>query len=125
MGSQEERTRVVSGTDCPMWDTSMQFQVKDLQEDTLCITVFNKSYYTPDGKLTDFFFYKITINTIINIIIISFFLFLDFLGRAEIKVVDIMRDCRDCVGPIQKRILLREVDKGEVILKLDLRLFGS
>ncbi|XP_044011155.1 intersectin-1 isoform X3 [Aphidius gifuensis] len=97
MGSQEERTRVVSGTDCPMWDTSMQFQIKDLQEDTLCITVFNKSYYTPD----------------------------DFLGRAEVKVVDIMRDCRDCVGPIQKRILLREVDKGEVILKLDLRLFGS
>lgn len=49
MGSQEERTSVVSGTDCPLWDTSMQFQVKDLLEDTLCITVFDKGYYSPDG----------------------------------------------------------------------------
>lgn len=50
MGSQEERTPVVPGTNCPMWDTSMQFLVKDLHEDTLCITVFDKGYYTPDGK---------------------------------------------------------------------------
>ncbi|XP_011306596.1 intersectin-2 isoform X3 [Fopius arisanus] len=97
MGSQEERTPVVSGTDCPMWDTSMQFQIKDLNEDTLCITVFDKSYYTPD----------------------------DFLGRAEVRIVDIMRDCKDSCGPIQKRIKLREVDNGEVVLKLDLQLFGS
>lgn len=52
MGSQEERTGVVSGTDCPLWDASMQFQVKDLLEDTLCITVFDKGYYSPDGKVT-------------------------------------------------------------------------
>jgi len=50
MGSQEERTSVVSGSDCPLWDASMQFQVKDLFEDTLCITVFDKGYYSPDGK---------------------------------------------------------------------------
>lgn len=50
MGSQEEQTIVVSGTDCPLWDASMQFQVKDLHEDTLCITVFDKGYYSPDGK---------------------------------------------------------------------------
>lgn len=50
MGSQEERTSVVSGSNCPLWDTSMQFQVKDLLEDTLCITVFDKGYYSPDGK---------------------------------------------------------------------------
>lgn len=50
MGSQEERTPVVLGTNCPLWDTSMQFLVKDLHEDTLCITVFDKGYYTPDGK---------------------------------------------------------------------------
>lgn len=51
MGSQEQRTGIVSGTDCPLWDTSMQFQVKDLYEDTLCITVFDKGYYSPDGKI--------------------------------------------------------------------------
>ncbi|KAH0568927.1 intersectin-1 isoform X2 [Cotesia glomerata] len=97
MGSQEERTPVVPGTNCPMWDTSMQFLVKDLHEDTLCITVFDKGYYTPD----------------------------DFLGRAEIRVSDIMKDCKDSCGPIQKRIKLHEVNTGEVVLKLDLRLFGS
>lgn len=55
MGSQEERTSVISGTDCPLWDTSMQFQVKDLLEDTLCITVFDKGYYSPDGKINSIF----------------------------------------------------------------------
>ncbi|KAG7207393.1 hypothetical protein KM043_009047 [Ampulex compressa] len=97
MGSQEERTSVISGTDCPLWDASMQFQVKDLLEDTLCITVFDKGYYSPD----------------------------EFLGRAEIRVADIMRDTKDTCGPIQKRIKLHEVEKGNVVLKLDLRLFGN
>ncbi|XP_025989410.2 intersectin-1 isoform X4 [Solenopsis invicta] len=96
MGSQEERTGVVSGSDCPLWDASMQFQVKDLLEDTLCITVFDKGYYSPD----------------------------EFLGRAEIRVADIMRDSKNSCGPIQKRIKLHEVESGDVVLKLDLRLFG-
>ncbi|XP_048512969.1 intersectin-2 isoform X5 [Athalia rosae] len=97
MGSQEERTQVVTGTNCPLWDTSMQFQVKDLHEDTLCITVFDKGYYSPD----------------------------EFLGRAEVRVSDIIRDSRDSCGPIQKRIKLHEVETGDVILKLDLRLFNN
>ncbi|XP_051159795.1 intersectin-1 isoform X3 [Leptopilina boulardi] len=97
MGSQEEQTIVVSGTDCPLWDASMQFQVKDLHEDTLCITVFDKGYYSPD----------------------------EFMGRAEVRVVDIMRDSNDSCGPIQKRIKLREVERGDVVLKLDLRLFNE
>ncbi|XP_043468951.1 intersectin-1 isoform X3 [Leptopilina heterotoma] len=97
MGSQEEQTVVVSGTDCPLWDASMQFQVKDLHEDTLCITVFDKGYYSPD----------------------------EFMGRAEVRVVDIMRDSNDSCGPIQKRIKLREVERGDVVLKLDLRLFNE
>ncbi|KYN36796.1 Intersectin-1 [Trachymyrmex septentrionalis] len=96
MGSQEERTSVVPGSDCPLWDASMQFQVKDLFEDTLCITVFDKGYYSPD----------------------------EFLGRAEIRVADITRDSKNSCGPIQKRIKLHEVESGEVVLKLDLRLFG-
>ncbi|XP_046617451.1 intersectin-1 isoform X4 [Neodiprion virginianus] len=96
MGSQEERTQVVSGTNCPLWDKSMQFQVKDLHADTLCITVFDKGYYSPD----------------------------EFRGRAEVRVSDIMRDSIDSCGPIQKRIKLHEVESGEVVLKLDLRLFN-
>lgn len=36
-----------------------------------------------------------------------------------------MRDSKDSCGPIQKRIPLHEVEKGNVVLKLDLRLFGN
>ncbi|CAK9815717.1 ITSN1 [Anthophora quadrimaculata] len=96
MGSQEERTDV-SGTNCPLWDASMQFQVKNVLEDTLCITVFDKGYYSPD----------------------------EFLGRAEIRVADIMLDSRDSCGPIQKCIRLHGVEKSMVVLKLDLRLFAN
>lgn len=49
----------------------------------------------------------------------------EFLGRAEVRVSDIMRDSRDSCGPITKRIKLHEVETGEVVLKLDLRLFGQ
>lgn len=48
----------------------------------------------------------------------------EFLGRAEIRVADIMRDSKNSCGPIQKRINLHEVESGDVVLKLDLRLFG-
>lgn len=47
------------------------------------------------------------------------------MGRAEVRVVDIMRDSNDSFGPIQKRIKLREVERGDVVLKLDLRLFDE
>lgn len=47
----------------------------------------------------------------------------EFLGRAEIRVADVMRDSKNSCGPIQKRISLHEVESGDVVLKLDLRLF--
>lgn len=52
-------------------------------------------------------------------------MFSEFLGRAEVRVGDIVRDSKDACGPITKRIKLREVNKGDVVLKLDLLLFGS
>ncbi|KAG5347923.1 ITSN2 protein, partial [Acromyrmex charruanus] len=116
MGSQEERTGVVSGSDCPLWDASMQFQVKDLFEDTLCITVFDKGYYSPDGSKS--------VNFIIFLMFATLYVTVEFLGRAEIRVADITRDSKNSCGPIQKRIKLHEVESGEVVLKLDLRLFG-
>ena len=41
------------------------------------------------------------------------------------RVVDIVRDSQDACGPITKRITLKEVNRGEVLLKLDLLLFGK
>lgn len=49
MGSQEHRTNVANGP-APQWNASMQFLVKDLQEDRLCITVFDRGHFAPDGR---------------------------------------------------------------------------
>ena len=54
------------------------------------------------------------------------FVFLsDFLGRTEVKLIDIERDVKATKGPITKRLLLHEVDAGEVLVKLDLLLFDK
>ncbi|KAK3925091.1 Intersectin-1 [Frankliniella fusca] len=90
MGSQEHRTGVACGPS-PQWNASMQFLVKDLQEDRLCITVFDR----------------------------------EFLGRTEVRVSDILKSSSETPGPISKRLILHEVETGEVEVKLDLRLFSK
>lgn len=52
MGSQEHRTPVVHTTlgAESRWNASMQFLVKDLAEDVLCVTVKDKGYFSPDGQ---------------------------------------------------------------------------
>lgn len=49
MGSRKQCTKVNESPD-PKWDSSMQFLVKDVQDDILCVTVFNKGHYSPDGN---------------------------------------------------------------------------
>lgn len=49
MGSRKQCTPVCESPD-PKWDSSMQFLVKDIHDDILCITVFNKGHYSPDGN---------------------------------------------------------------------------
>ncbi|CAN7975328.1 unnamed protein product, partial [Ixodes persulcatus] len=48
MASQEHKTHVVSSTTSPQWNTSMQFLVRDLRQDVLCVTVFNKELFSPN-----------------------------------------------------------------------------
>ncbi|KAK7791370.1 hypothetical protein R5R35_007909 [Gryllus longicercus] len=97
MGSQENHTTVVSGTLNPRWNASMQFLVKDLKEDVLCITVFSRGHFCPN----------------------------EFMGRTEVRVADILRETANSRGPINKRLKLREVEAGEIVLKLDLHLFSK
>ena len=49
----------------------------------------------------------------------------DFLGRTEVRVKDILAETQRGKAPITKRLLLHEVDTGEVIVKLNLQLFDS
>ena len=51
MGSQEHRTRVVNNTLNPKWNASMQFTIRDLHQDVLCITVYDRDLYSPNGKV--------------------------------------------------------------------------
>ena len=49
MGSQEHKTRVIPDNLNPIWDSNMQFIVRDLQEDVLCITVYDRDFFSPNG----------------------------------------------------------------------------
>ena len=45
-----QRTQVITGTCNPRWNSSMQFFVRNLNEDVLCLTVFDKDYFAPNGN---------------------------------------------------------------------------
>jgi len=96
MGSQEQRTKVMNDTVNPKWNQSMQFHVKDPKEDVLCITVFDRDYFSPN----------------------------DFLGRTEIQIAEIICETRKTMGPIIMKKALHEVDTGEIVVKLDIQLFS-
>ena len=50
MGSQEHKTRVVQDNLNPVWDSQMQFTVKDPQQEVLCISVYDRDLFSPNGK---------------------------------------------------------------------------
>ncbi|XP_067141065.1 intersectin-1 isoform X2 [Centruroides vittatus] len=96
MGSQEHKTKVVPNTLNPRWNASMQFLVKDLDRDVLCISVFDRDLFSPN----------------------------DFLGRTEIRVMDVYHETRRTHEPVVKQLQLYEVETGSVVVKLDLQLFN-
>ena len=49
MGVQEHKTKVINNTLNPKWNHSMQFTIKDLNEDVLCITVYDRDLFSPNG----------------------------------------------------------------------------
>uniref|UniRef100_A0A8B9L4U1 Intersectin 1 (SH3 domain protein) n=1 Tax=Astyanax mexicanus TaxID=7994 RepID=A0A8B9L4U1_ASTMX len=96
MGSQCHITKTLQDTLNPKWNSNCQFFIKDLEQDVLCVTVFERDQFSPD----------------------------DFLGRTEIRLADIKKD-QGSKGPITKRLLLHEVPTGEIVVRLDLQLFKT
>ncbi|KAM9321028.1 intersectin-1 [Gastrophryne carolinensis] len=96
MGSQYHITKTIQDTLNPKWNSNCQFFIKDLEQDVLCITVFERDQFSPD----------------------------DFLGRTEIRVSDIKKD-QGSKGPVTKCLLLHEVPTGEIVVRLDLQLFDE
>ncbi|KAF0027758.1 hypothetical protein F2P81_020499 [Scophthalmus maximus] len=87
MGSQCHITKTLQDTLNPKWNSNCQFFIKDLEQDVLCVTVFERDQFSPD----------------------------DFLGRTEIRLAEIKKD-QGSKGPITKRLLLHEVPTGEIVL---------
>ncbi|XP_069014462.1 intersectin-2a isoform X2 [Embiotoca jacksoni] len=94
MGAQCYTSRPISDTLSPKWNFNCQFFIKDLYQDVLCITVFEKDQFSPD----------------------------DFLGRTEVPVATIKKEM-ESKGAANRRLLLHEVPTGEVWVKLDLQLY--
>lgn len=51
--------------------------------------------------------------------------FIEFLGRAEVRLSDIYRETQSTNGPIIKKLILHQVESGEVVVKLDLQMFTN
>lgn len=49
----------------------------------------------------------------------------EFLGRAEVKIVDIYHEAQNTNGPITKKLILHQVESGELTIKLDLQMFSN
>ncbi|XP_041105655.1 intersectin-2-like isoform X1 [Polyodon spathula] len=94
MGYQCFTTRTLTDTLNPKWNFNCQFFVKDIYQDVLCITVYERELFSPD----------------------------DFLGRTEVPVATIKKE-QETKGPTTKRFLLHEVPTGEVWARLDLQLY--
>ncbi|TRY57085.1 hypothetical protein DNTS_023972 [Danionella cerebrum] len=94
MGAQCYTSRHQPDTLNPKWSFNCQFFIKDLYQDVLCLTIFERDQFSPD----------------------------DFLGRTEVPVATIKKD-QDGKGPLVRRLLLHEVPTGELKVRLDLQLY--
>lgn len=50
MGSQCHITKTMQDTLNPKWNSNCQFFIKDLEQDVLCVTVFERDQFSPDGE---------------------------------------------------------------------------
>jgi len=96
----------------------MQFSVKDLQQDILCLTVYDKDYFSPNRK-------QLSTSNNKSIIITQYLLVIntEFLGRTEIGISTILEETKHRKTPWTKKFPLHEVESGEIVIKLHLQLF--
>ncbi|XP_022910047.2 intersectin-1 isoform X2 [Onthophagus taurus] len=80
-----------------VWNSSMQFHVASIKDDVLSLCVYEMCLFKPDV----------------------------FLGRADLKLQEVYRESQNTNGPIIKKLILHQVESGEVTVKLDLQLFTN
>lgn len=95
-----------------VWNCSMQFQIRNLNKERLTFVVLEHNPYSLDG----------TILTSQSFII--FFCSAEFLGKAELNIHDVYTESQNTNGPIIKKLILHQVESGELTVKIDLHLFN-
>lgn len=53
MGAQVFTSRTLNDTLNPKWNFNCQFHIKDIYQDVLCITIFERDQFSPDGQFQD------------------------------------------------------------------------
>ena len=79
----------------PHWNASMQFLIKDINQDILCLTVFDRDFFSPN----------------------------ELIGRAELNVGDDVDGCEERRGPVTRTLKLLEDESGVIKVKLDIQMF--
>ncbi|XP_027623735.1 intersectin-2-like [Tupaia chinensis] len=143
VGSQSYTTRTIQDTLNPKWNFNCQFFIKDLYQDVLCLTMFDRDQFSPDAssihkpkEVPSFGFESFT-NPVSDTPPEAFCKYFynekrlglshdvyssDFLGRTEVPVAKIRTE-QESKGPTTRRLLLHEVPTGEVWVRFDLQLF--
>ncbi|XP_065160133.1 intersectin-1 isoform X4 [Atheta coriaria] len=98
----ERNGNILNGIPQPpalVWNDYMQFPIHEIAQDVVTLTVFEMCPFSPD----------------------------EFLGRAEMKVMDLYQEwlVRRLKEPITKKLILHQVESGEVVIKYDLQLFDA
>lgn len=52
MGAQIFTSRTLNDTLNPKWNFNCQFHIKDIYQDVLCITIFERDQFSPDGQFS-------------------------------------------------------------------------
>ncbi|KAK1805633.1 hypothetical protein P4O66_019911 [Electrophorus voltai] len=123
MGAQCYTSRPHRHAVNPKWNFSCHFFIKDVYQDVLCLTVFERDRFSPDGKRTcvvpaialPVLTYQVSelYDMCRSIPMRAHALFPDFLGRTEVPVATIKKE-QDRHGPLMQRLLLHEVPTGEL-----------
>ena len=69
----------------------MQFLIKDVTQDILCLTVFDRDFFSPNGE-----------RSCMKFLGIKLYSTLEFLGRTELRVGDIVSGCEERRGPVTR-----------------------
>ncbi len=101
MGFQKFNTPVIESSN-PKWNTSMQFQIYDLNKDILNVAVYDRKFYSPNV----------------------------FLGKTELKILQIYREQvkenqENGPNPITRVFRMNGVPTGKIILKMSISIFNK